>query len=539
MQLEQELRMIFHILKKDLKLLWPFGLAAAIMQFAIVAVHLKLGVFEEQPVYSSLLLLLESTMYFGVAVLITTLVHQDSIVGVRQDWLVRPIRRRDLMGAKLVFLLLAVQLPMLLASMICGMANGFSLWPSISEAVSQNIYFLVGFTLPIFAFVSLTGSTAEALGAAVVLVVIYILGSEALILPVNGSPMGPTTNTGLAWIPLTWRFAIYLVAALAILLLQYFRRATRASRLVLAATVAGCLFTELVPWNAVFAWQKAMAPASQAAQSIAVHFDPSTARAQSAAPVSAARTGATFRPAQRHEADEDTILHMPLVFTGIPAGSFLKIDRAVARVAAPNSTREQVISEVGDPGDFEVPDDGQNTSQPRSVDEILHVRGRTYTRLKDTPVTLQLDYSATLVNLSSTHPIPAVNGDLHIDGLGHCETRLNDSRTEVEFRCLDLGNTSQCTTAVLQDPATGLHNPPLHGCRDDYAPYYGRYKPPDTIMHTGFDFDFRDSSGLVHYPVNQAMVNGAQVLVRNYKLAGHFSMHLTIPAVRLADWSSP
>jgi hypothetical protein len=49
------------------------------------------------------------------------------------------------------------------------------------------------------------------------------------------------------------------------------------------------------------------------------------------------------------------------------------------------------------------------------------------------------------------------------------------------------GNTGHATTVVLQDPATGLHNPPLRGCRDDYAPYFGRYKPPDTIMHTGFD----------------------------------------------------
>src|ERR1700761_7893184 len=107
--------MIWHIFKKDLRLLWPFGFASAILQFAIVAVHLKLGVFEEEPIFSSVLLLLESVMYFGVAVLIASVVHEDSVVGTRQDWLVRPIRRRDLLLAKLLFLLLAVQVPMLLA----------------------------------------------------------------------------------------------------------------------------------------------------------------------------------------------------------------------------------------------------------------------------------------------------------------------------------------------------------------------------------------------------------------------------------------
>lgn len=436
--------MIWHIFKKDLKLLWPFSLAAAVLQCAIVAVHLKLGVFEEQPVFSSLLLLLESVLYFGAAVLIATLVHEDAIVGSRQDWLVRPIRRHDLLGAKLLFLLLAMQLPLLLAASIGGMANGFSFPVSFSEALSQNVYFLIGFTLPIFAFASLAESTAEALGAAVVLVVAYILGTEALILPVSGSPLGPTSGTGVAWIPLTWRFVAYFVAALTILVLQYFRRATRASRLVLATTVVICLFTELVPWKAVFAWQRAVAPASEATHAITVRFDPTTGDLHPATPGFAARNAAIFRPVQRHEVDEDTILHVPLILSGIPGGSILKIDRVVARLATPSTKREEILSALGDPGNFEVPNDGQNTSESGPVDEILHVRGSSYTRLKDTPIELDLEYSATLMKLLSTHSIPAVDGDLRIDGLGHCETKLNDSRTEVEFRCLNIGNTSQC-----------------------------------------------------------------------------------------------
>ena len=531
--------MIWNIVRKDFKLLWPYGLAAAILQFAIVAVHLKLGVFEEQPVFASLLLLLETMMYFGVAVLIATLVHEDSLAGMRQDWLVRPIRRRDLLAAKLIFLLLSVQLPMLLAGIICGLANGFSFLLSCSAALSQNLYFLVGFTLPICAFVSLTRSTSEALGAAFVIVVGIVFSTEALILPMSGNPLGPTSNTGLAWIPLTLRLAIFSVAALAILALQYFRRATRASRLVLGAAIAICLFTEFVPWNAVFAWQQAIAPAPVAAQSIAVRFNPALGRSKSTAPASAAGGSAEFAPAQRHSANEDIVLRIPLEFTGIPTNSILKIDRAVARLTAPNTTRQQIISSASDPGDFEVLNDGQPLSEPQPAHELLLVLGNAYTRFKDTPVTLQLDYSATLLNLSSTQAIPAVNGDLRMVSLGHCETRLNDSRTAVEFRCVDVGNTNQCTTVILQNAASGMQNPPLHGCQDDYAPYFGRYRPPDPIMHTGFEIDFRDPNDLTHYPVNESMVNGAQVLIRNYSVAGHFTIHLTIPAIRLANWSAP
>jgi ABC-type transport system involved in multi-copper enzyme maturation permease subunit len=528
--------MVWHIFKKDLRLRWPYGLTAAIAQVAIITVHLKLGVFEKQRIFAAVLLVLEIMMDLGVAVLIATVVHEDSVVGVRQDWLVRPIRRRDLVAAKLLFLLLTMQVPMLLACVIGGLANGFPFWLSLSAALSQNVYFLIGFTLPIFAFVSLTGSTSEALGVAFMIVVGSIMGLNVLVLPITGSPLGPTSNTGLAWIPLTFRFAIYFVAALAILVLQYFRRATRASWRLLAASVATCLFSALVPWKVVFALQKAIAPAPIETKAIAVSFSPG--HLQSATEASLARNPAIAKGDQNQEMNEDTILHIPLLFIGVPGGSILKIDRTVARLTVPNTAREEIVSAMGDADDFEVPDDDQHTSEPRPIDEILHVRGNVYTQIKDAPVTLQLEYSVTLLKLSSTHTIPAVNGDVFIDDLGHCKTRLNDSRTEVDLNCLDVGNTSQCTTALLQDPATGLHNPPLHGCRDDYAPYFGRYQPPDTLVLRGVDFDFRDPSGLIHYPVNESTVNGAHVLIKNYNVAGHFTMHLTIPAIRLAEWSA-
>ncbi|HEX3436481.1 MAG TPA: hypothetical protein VHT24_06900 [Pseudacidobacterium sp.] len=50
--------------------------------------------------------------------------------------------------------------------------------------------------------------------------------------------------------------------------------------------------------------------------------------------------------------------------------------------------------------------------------------------------------------------------------------------------------------------------------------------------------DLRDPSNLIRYPVNESMISGAQVLIKNYNMVGHFMMHLTIPTIRLADWSA-
>jgi hypothetical protein len=41
----------------------------------------------------------------ATALLIVTVVQQDAIPGLTQDWLVRPIRRRDLLLSKVVFVM--------------------------------------------------------------------------------------------------------------------------------------------------------------------------------------------------------------------------------------------------------------------------------------------------------------------------------------------------------------------------------------------------------------------------------------------------
>jgi hypothetical protein len=67
----------------------------------------------------------------GFRFLITAAVHLDAVPGVRQDWLIRPIRRRDLMLAKLLFAALAVQAPILVANTAAFLISGFSLRPFV------------------------------------------------------------------------------------------------------------------------------------------------------------------------------------------------------------------------------------------------------------------------------------------------------------------------------------------------------------------------------------------------------------------------
>ena len=99
--------MVWHIFTKDLKILWPLATTAAVLQAL-----LGLLLFRSQPYSSNDLEALAALITLGLAISLTLLivlaVQQDAVPSVSQDWLVRPIRRRDLLLAKLLVVLLLI-----------------------------------------------------------------------------------------------------------------------------------------------------------------------------------------------------------------------------------------------------------------------------------------------------------------------------------------------------------------------------------------------------------------------------------------------
>jgi hypothetical protein len=526
--------MIRHILKKDFRLLWLFAAALVVVQFGLVFVDFQLGHFNrDDEALRSLLLLLEIAVYFGGGCMIAVLVHQDALVGARQDWLSRPIRRRDLIAAKLIFVLITIQAPMLLAELGEGLADGFSFSHSLLPALSQNLWFLVAFTLPVFALISLTRSMTQAIATSLCLFLV-VLCWDVLLKGWTGNPLGPTGSSAIEWVPDLVRLLIYLLASVAILCMQYFRRKTAASRIVLGAAVALCLVTQTMPWRYAFHWEQAVSKAPASADQIALQFDSSLGRFR--LPVSADAQSNLHDVAYSSSSDA-TKLYLPLEVTGLPADSILKIDRAFVYTVNSDSSRRIVLSNADNSDDLEVLDDGTRRNGAQTLYEPVQMRPGVYRRMNNAPVSLVIDYSITLLNLASVHELPAIGGDMHSPDAGWCQTCVNDNQTEIEARCLKDGPQLQCDTFFLENPTTRARNPDVHGCLDDYAPWFGRYKPLDTITAAGANLLFRDPAGLVHYPVDGSQIAHSRVVIRSYQPAAHFTRHLVIPSVNLADWT--
>ena len=132
--------MIWHIFRKDLRLLWRLVLGVSALDLLCTMVQYKMdhGVRNLQGMWA----LLQMLRFMASGTLVAAAVHLDAIPGVRQDWLVRPIRRKDLLAAKILFVILLVQGPIFLAEFGGATATGFSFEQSLSASLSHSVYFL-------------------------------------------------------------------------------------------------------------------------------------------------------------------------------------------------------------------------------------------------------------------------------------------------------------------------------------------------------------------------------------------------------------
>jgi hypothetical protein len=515
--------MVWHILKKDWKLTWPTVLAVAAIHFL-----LRLTLYEGGPFGRSLLLasmrdLLVIGGYLGSAFLIVSVVQQDAIPGIRQDWLVRPILRRDLLLAKILFVVLLVAAPMIAADAFGSLLYGFSPGQSLAAAFSRGTALLFFFDLAMLAFASLTRNLTEAIvGASLV----FVGGAVFITLTQDARGGGPlqlwVEFSGLAWIVQVERMLLTVVVAIAVLGLQYFRRKTLPSRWIFGVAVLPWVMTFFTPWQPAFAVQKRVSPNPGSAGSVAVAFAPELGR--SAIP----DIGEEDPRVRTNEATN--LVSLPMRVSGLPNDSVLNADHYDMRI---------ILSD-GKPLDAGAGENltafHEGAAAEMETYQAVHVPARIYDRVKDQPVQLEIDYSFTLMKLTGAYGIAAFEGDQWTPELGWCKTRVNEGRTAVQLRCVRPGNGPDCATTFLENASTGQRNPAHSACKSNYSPFVRSWV--DAMSWYGINSPFRDPTRLAHYPVDASQLRNARLVVRVYRPEDHFTRRVTVPSVRLREWTA-
>ena len=420
--------MIRHIFLKDLRRLWPFVAGLALLHLALAVMRAGLGVFPED--HQTLRQLAEyaeilaALLVFFTAIMVVQL---DPIPDDQQDWLVRPIRRRDLLAAKLAFVIVALLGPLFAASLLQGLMSGFPFGQALAAAASWSLYEFVNPVLPALAIAAISRGIGQALGLGLAIIggVLVVAGSMIWGYGVVTETRLSTVDTLAAWLIGN---LLVVVGAAAILRLQYFQRATLASRVLLGVFPLLLLATELLlPYSTALAMQNWLLPAPD----IAIAFVPQ------------ARKPVTDTGAPRH-ANQPVRIALPLQVNGLPPGLMLLGDRVKATFTAP------------DGASAESEDNDMRLAGGKPFQQLLSVGQDFFRAHAGQKVRVELEYLVGVIRPHAVHQIAAKGGDLWLAEGAHCISRIDRAGTSVQLGCLQPGNNHARLSAELLEGSADL-----------------------------------------------------------------------------------
>jgi hypothetical protein len=296
------------VFRKDVRRLWPRILLVVGIETLGRWVH------PAQPNVAGALINVMSLEALAQWFLIASAIHEERLVGDRQYWLTRPISWRTLLAAKLLFFVVFVHLPVLAASVNGLLARGES--PAAHWAGLAMVQFAtLGTVLCGAAVAAASAGMVQFVGvslAAVMAPAVIALLLASRILGSDNMNWG-----GVEWLHFAAENAVTIVAASAILALQYSTRRTALSRLLLASLAVAVGLAMWAPgWHAAFAFQSRL---GERAPDSAVRIVQDSPRGGELAPL----------PRSAWRGDPSAV-EVPILVTGVPPGMAVWSDRIAA-----------------------------------------------------------------------------------------------------------------------------------------------------------------------------------------------------------------
>ncbi len=517
--------MLLRILKKDARLLW--WLAAIMLAVragqAFLAWHN--GIFPDDG--RQIGIILEVLVgYFAAAFLIVMAVHQDGLVGPAQDWLVRPIDRRLLLLAKLLFAVVLVLAPYFLLKLATGIFHGFSFGESVGAAFVATMLELFFLVLPAMMLGAVTQNLAQTLGAIMC----------AFLLTTFAQPIATHLGAALAlnqaqfdWQAAILQPTIILAGATAVLWLAYVRRNILWARIGCGITFAGYLAVYLLPFPVLFALQQAVTPNAKAADTIRIAYDPSIPPSQFAG----------TEPGLVHEGK------LPIRITGLPPDTVVRADYLALRLVSADGhvlyresekNRLPVSSLNFDGlGSFKLLHAGQGLGE-RGFHQVFALPTEVYASLKDMWLRVEVDYAITVLGRHSTAVVPMLFSRRYVAGLGVCESRMSGTyKDTVEVWCYPASDNARCVLGDIKNAGIGVRNGPHDNCEPVYRP---RLLAAVDKLKPAIPAFFEDKAyrpGTTPSPVAIERLPAPQQTIAGYTPEAHIWRHLGTPLVRLRD----
>jgi len=509
-------KMLGVLLRKDLRLFWPLAILAAVLN---VLANLKTIVQN----FPKLEVLVMVAVFLATNLLILLVVHEDSAVTSKRDWLTRPVPGMTMLAAKCVFVLLVIVLPGVLGFILNGFRGGR---PPVVALVSGVADGLSGAAvlgpLGVMALAALTSSIRQAIVVAVAGMIVIFTGYDAWVTSNvafrSGFPDNLDAASGSAWILAVPLELLGTLAALAVLWILYHRHHGRRPALVLvgAAALAGGTFLVSMDWSRMSGLQKWLSPDPAAASSVAVTLPGCFAvRTLAAHDETAASTPekipvGIFSGQQRDRAGSDAVaIAVRLVADQIPEGGQLVVSRA--QLTYRTADGAAVMLGTGRTIQSWNQQWVRTESGQRAFDQYWLLSKKDYQRLAADPgTTAHVEYSLSLLGPKATTVFAADGRGAFRAGIGHCGAIVRPENKGAGVYCYRVGSQPALLAARLDG----------HSNIEDSPSGYPDFTP------AVLDF----WGGHLHY---MYVADGAarQIRVTEYKARAHFTRQFDVPGV--------
>src|SRR5260370_6297503 len=205
------MRQAIHIFKKDVRHLWPEITVTLLVAAAFAFVGVGRARWMTDPgasrtLASEMLLFLLPLAWW---ILIARVIYAEVLPGDQQFWTTRPYDWRSLLGAKVLFILAFVNLPLLISDVVILRAGEFPIAAHLPGLLWRQVLFIVA-VLPVAALCAVTSGFVQLLVTSLIVFTAFV--GATIVAPGVGR-LGPRMD----WVWVSYAMVLSTIAALAIL----------------------------------------------------------------------------------------------------------------------------------------------------------------------------------------------------------------------------------------------------------------------------------------------------------------------------------
>jgi hypothetical protein len=382
---------ILHIFRKDVRHHWPeivLSLAAVVTYAWRQSAHLAAW-NQVAPGDTPLSQLASVLVTVAWVLLIVRVVQGENLVGDRQFWVTRPYEWKKLLVAKLLFVLVFVNVPLFILQSFVLMAAGFPLSSHIAGLLWLQLLWVIFVILPVLTLATVTAGIGQFV-LTVLGLVLCIIFAAALFGKVNAPGVSVVES-----LPSEIGGLILLAASVAVVLWQFARRRAAQSRtLLLGAASVFPLIAIVTPYTALIAHKYPMATPGQRL-SVQLAFDPATL---------------TSHEGGFPEKDKVHVL-IPLLVSGVDDGSMVEVGGVMESIQA-NGGAQWNSGWHGSSMRF--------LANHQHANLVITLKRDFFERVKSTPVNLHLTFAMAPMQARKTERLVTRDDVFPVAGEGRC-----------------------------------------------------------------------------------------------------------------------